>query len=63
MTVRFANSLGGWFVSWQSNYGSALLSVAALQTSQSSGPGSWQNLICGLTVRFANSLGGGCLRW
>ncbi len=32
LTVRFANSLGGWCLSWQSNYRSAQWSVAALPT-------------------------------
>ncbi len=62
MSVRFANSLGGWCVSWQSNYGFVQWSVAALPTHHTA---CWRvgKTYFYMSVRFANSLGGGCLSW
>ncbi|MBK9452818.1 MAG: hypothetical protein IPN95_26035 [Bacteroidetes bacterium] len=62
VTVRFANSLGGWCLSWQSNCGSAPWSVAALPTHHTACWRSWQNLplpasaLCQLTRRMVFEL-------
>ena len=57
LTVRFANSLAGWCLSWQSNYGSALFVSGGFANSSHRVVGSWQNLpladsaLCQLTRR------------
>ncbi len=63
LTVRFANSLAGWCLSWQSNYGSALFVSGGFANSSHRVLERVGKTYPWLTVRFANSLRGWCLSW